>query len=245
MQTPCLEQIKKGLNSPLNICLLKTVTSTMDYIKSNGDIFAVIANSQTNGRGTKNRNFISSEGGIYLSAVIKPNISTDKLPLVTPYFATVIGNALKEFNIPYSYKWVNDVFVSNKKLAGILTETSISNGKVDKIIVGIGLNVNQKTFPNDLTNIATSLALEGFSVDINRLIALLLNGIANFNSAFSTLDFLSEYKANSLVINKKVSVTFGNNVTLGTVIDIGGLGELLIKTDTGVVKVHGGDLTLL
>lgn len=245
MKTANLKDIKNGLIKPLNIVLLEEVSSTMDYVKTHSDLFAVISKTQTQGRGTKGRQFYSIEGGIYLSAQINCNVKADRLSLITPYFATVVGSALKEFNIPYSYKWVNDVFVGGKKACGILTETSISNSTLNKIVVGIGLNVNQKSFPEGLSSIATSLALEGYDVDINRLIASLLNKISSFAEDFLSYDFLCEYKENSLVLGRRVSVLSGEDKICGVAEKIGDLGELIIKTQDGYKSVFVGDLTLL
>ena len=118
-----------------------------EYRAENNKLFAVIAKSQTQGKGTKNRRFISSEGGIYLSATLNVNLKSSSLSLITPYFATAVGKALKEYGIPYEYKWVNDVYLNGKKLCGILTETSFTGSSLTKIVVGIGLNVYQTSFP--------------------------------------------------------------------------------------------------
>lgn len=245
MQNISLSAIKKGLNKPLNLIVLDNVSSTMDYIKQEEGVFAVISKTQTCGRGTKGRDFCSEEGGIYLSAKLNVKIPVSNLSLITPYFATVVGGVLKSQNVPYSYKWVNDVFVNGKKLCGILTETVLQGEFVTKIIVGIGLNVNQKSFPISLSSHATSLLLEGFNIDINCLISSLLNKIANVESAFKTLDFISEYQTNSFVVGKAVALKQGENIIKGTALKIGDRGELIIKTETGKQSAFVGDLTLL
>ncbi|MEW6557139.1 MAG: biotin--[acetyl-CoA-carboxylase] ligase [Elusimicrobiota bacterium] len=146
------------------------INSTQDYAKKiakespSGTV--VVAEEQTKGRGQFGRTWSSQKGGLYFSIILKPKISPDKIPLLTLKMAWAIIDSLKKI-VGKKYKfWVkppNDVMVtpksevrSHKKIAGILTESSITRNKIDWVIIGVGVNINNE-IPKNLKDIAISL----------------------------------------------------------------------------------------
>jgi BirA family biotin operon repressor/biotin-[acetyl-CoA-carboxylase] ligase len=121
----------------------------------------VTAEQQTQGRGRLGRTWHSPEGsGIYLSIILRPRFTPDKAPGLSLMTALALADTLSS-RCPgeVRIKWPNDVLLSGRKVAGILTELSAERGKINHVLVGVGVNVNQKAddFPDELRSIATSL----------------------------------------------------------------------------------------
>ena len=149
------------------------INSTQDYAKKiagkspAGTI--VLAEKQTSGRGQFERTWSSSKGGLYFSVILKPEIDIKshpaQIPALTIKMADAIIDALKIKNPKIFIKPPNDIMVRtrdegrrtrDKKIAGILTESSVTCDKIDWIVIGVGVNINNK-IPKGLKNIAVSL----------------------------------------------------------------------------------------
>lgn len=166
-----LKQWKKSSKTKFlgkRIIFFSDIGSTNTYLKENMQLqhgTIVIAQTQNQGKGQKNRTWISNPGGLYMS--IKLDIKPNKYfqPFwVTGTIAIGLCHALKEFNLEPTIKWPNDVLIDGKKVAGILTESILSNEKIT-IIIGLGCNINNSLdvifnlFPNLKTKIS-SLQIE-------------------------------------------------------------------------------------
>jgi len=121
----------------------------------------VTAEQQTQGRGRLGRTWHSPErAGIYLSIILRPNFTPDKAPGLSLMTALALADTLSRY-CPgeVCIKWPNDLLISGRKVAGILTELSAERGKINHVVVGVGINVNQRAddFPDELRAIATSL----------------------------------------------------------------------------------------
>ncbi|WP_407268676.1 biotin--[acetyl-CoA-carboxylase] ligase [Radiobacillus sp. PE A8.2] len=121
----------------------------------------VIADEQTKGKGRLERIWHSAANdGIWMSIILRPELQPNQAPQITLMAATVLADVIaKVTGIEPSIKWPNDLFVKGKKLAGILTEMQGEQDKVNYVILGIGMNVNQSKFPEAIASIATSLKL--------------------------------------------------------------------------------------
>lgn len=129
-------------------------------IEPNGTM--ILANYQTNGMGTHDRTWYSPKGeNITFTLMLYPNCKIEKLEGLTIQIAKCIKECLKEcYDIDVEIKEPNDIMLHGKKLAGILTQTSTIDREVQYLLIGIGLNVNQEDFPEELIDIATSLKKE-------------------------------------------------------------------------------------
>lgn len=139
----------------------KSLSSTQDKAKefSGKGLFnaVIIADKQTKGRGRFKREWHSGKGGLWMSILLKPE-NTQNLQYLTFIAAISVAKSIKKIaKLNASIKWPNDVHYQGKKLCGILTEGIF--GKENFVVAGIGLNVNQKNFPNDIQDIATSLRI--------------------------------------------------------------------------------------
>src|SRR2546421_206641 len=140
----------------------------------------IIAREQTRGRGRAGRAWVSpADAGLYFSIVLRPTrLAARSWPLITLMSALAVRDALIEaFEIETDIKWPNDIIADERKLCGILAETvETETGRA--VIVGIGINLNDRAFPPELKDIATSVAtLIGRSVDAERLLPSLIRAI--------------------------------------------------------------------
>lgn len=124
----------------------------------------VIADHQTGGKGRRGRSFASPSGeGIYMSYLFKPESGFDKISDLTSWTAVAVSDAIRNaYGLDSQIKWVNDLLMNRKKICGILTEVTVEgeSGFIDTCIIGIGVNVNEASFPSDLSEIATSISIE-------------------------------------------------------------------------------------
>ena len=152
------------------LCCFSQVSSTNTYAKGIAltgapDGTVVIANSQTAGRGRRDRSFLSPpDRGIYLSVLLRPDLPPERLTPVTAMAGVAVCDAVERVcGVRPGLKWPNDPVLENKKLCGILTEMSVEaeSGHVQYLVLGIGLNVLQGPgdFPPELEEIATSLSI--------------------------------------------------------------------------------------
>lgn len=220
----CLTQgeILPWLQAPLlgqHLEVLQTVDSTNNYLKIRGthapNGATVIANEQTGGRGRRGRTFLSpKDTGIYVSTLVRPNVSPEQALNFTAYVAVAICEGIeKATGLQPGIKWTNDIVLGQKKVCGILTEMSIESesGVLQYIITGIGVNVNQQPsdFPEEIQNIAGSLAMAaGHPIRRGRLAAELVNALDRMYAAWisGSGDYLERYRRACLTIGKEVKL---------------------------------------
>lgn len=130
----------------------------------------VIADIQTNGKGTHGRKWHTDEvNNIAFSFFRQINCEIDKLDGLTTEMAQIILDIFKEiYQIKLQIKLPNDIFYNGKKVGGILSETKVSGNIVKYIVVGIGINTCQTEFDTEIKNIATSIKNE-FGIDVDRM----------------------------------------------------------------------------
>lgn len=207
----------------------------------------VLAESQTKGRGRLGRNWFSPKyKGIYLSLILRPAIAPAISPVLTLLAAVSICEAVKKMlNLDVQIKWPNDVFINNKKFTGILTEMNAEIDKINFVVIGIGLNVN-----NDKKSlIAQSASLkESCGRMINR-IALLQELLRRIENNYFLLEnkgagpIIDKWRSFSLTLGKRVKVYCQNKHIEGCAVDIDNDGSLLIRKDSGLIqKVSSGDV---
>ncbi len=210
----------------------------------------VIAEAQTGGRGRKGRTWFSPPGeGVYLSVILRPAISPVEAPKITLIAGIAAAEAvLAEVpGLDVHIKWPNDLLVGRKKAAGILTEISSDMDEVGFAVSGMGLNVNTRSFPRDVRDIATSLALEtGRTLDRASLVRNCLERYEHWYGVFlhDGADLILErWKALSRTLGSRVSVDGAGGRITGIARDIGPDGGLLVEDDQGALhSVFSGDV---
>jgi len=156
------------------------VTSTNDVAKKYAKLgewgLCILAEEQTEGRGTHGRRWVTYRGNsIALSIILHPDWIKN-VEVVSILISRIIVETLEKFNVFADIKFPNDVYLNGKKIAGVLTETFYYLGKLQCVVLGIGINLNQEEFDDTLKNIATSVKLEtGIYLKREEFLALLLN----------------------------------------------------------------------
>ncbi|NLJ64056.1 MAG: biotin--[acetyl-CoA-carboxylase] ligase [Christensenellaceae bacterium] len=196
----------------------------------------IVADSQTVGRGRLGRSFYSPEGGLYMSIVLdmNPQFAGE----ITTLCAVAVCIAAKKLlNIELKIKWVNDCLYENKKVCGILCEGLPQMGKC---VAGIGININREEFPSDISEKAGSII-----VDENKreeLCAYIANYVVN--EIHNIPKHMAEYKKRLITLNKKVYFTFEGKNIEGIAIDIDDTGALIVNTESGIIKLISGEVSV-
>lgn len=197
------------------------------------------AEEQTAGQGRYGRAWHSEPGsGLYLSIVLRHRFAPSTLPLVTLALGLATSEAiLKATDLACDLRWPNDVLIQSRKCAGILTQLEGS-----AIIAGIGINVNHSAFPQDLTDIATSLRLATNRIQPReRLLAELAASVDRFCTMLEKeggepiLAMFSQ--ASSFVFGRRVSVDQGHALLEGTTAGLNSSGFLILQHDDGTKNV--------
>ncbi len=201
----------------------------------------VIVESQTAGRGRMGRRFLSSsKNGLYMSIILRPQISADKCVNITAAAAVAVAQAIeKTSNVKTGIKWVNDIYVGDKKCAGILTEASIDfeSGGVQYAVVGIGVNLcpPKGGFDKEIEEIACGVyeneCPKGYKA---RLCGEIINNLFDQFERLEKRSYMAEYKAKSIIIGKSVDVYVGDSVVYGVVTDIDENANLIVTDKQGL-----------
>lgn len=204
-----------------------------------------LAPKQEMAKGRMNRPFFTSEnGGIYMSLHLKPNVHYSDLEPFTMMAASSITKAISRLTgIDTQIKWVNDIYLGQKKIAGIITEaiTSVETGLITDVIIGIGLNFFIKDFPDDLNSKAGSLFSIQPTVTRNQLII----EIWKLFTEIPVKDHIKVYKDKSLVLNRQVTFMENDTLISGKAIAITDEGHLVIRLESGQEKIlRSGEISL-
>jgi len=212
---------------------------------------AILADSQTQGKGRMGRTWYSQkEMGIYLSLLLKPRLSPDRVHQLTLVASLAVADAINAFSTtPVTLKWPNDVFINGKKISGVLSE-NITSGDRSGVVIGIGINVNHSRFPAPLDSFATSLFIEkGETTNRKLLIATLLKNFdreyqAYFDQGMARV--AERWVENSEMFGRKIQITKGQESFGGTALHLDISGRLVVLTETGQeVSLDSGEVTLL
>lgn len=208
----------------------------------------VISEMQTSGRGRRGRGWYSPKGGIYVSFILKPNVSPEKasqLTLVSSLALVETLNAMDN-NLNANIKWPNDVLISGKKISGILTELSSDMEKINYIVVGIGINLNteKEILPENGTSLKIEIKEE---VSIKLFLKSFLEYYDSIYQEYLNGDIdqiIERWKNNSDTLGKKVKIIGINETYEGLAKDIDENGALILKTKEKEIKVYSGDVSL-
>ena len=206
----------------------------------------VLCARQTAGRGRRGRSWLSQEGALCMSLIVRPAFPMALAPRYVLALAVGVCRALQAFGAQAGVKWPNDVLVSGKKLSGILCEADVSGF----VAAGIGVNVNQRAFPEELADTATSLACElGEECDINAVAAMILNECEPLLEACASeagyAALLAGYEALSLTLGRSVRVLAPDGAFCGRAVELDALRMLEVLDDGGKTSaVSAGDVSI-
>lgn len=208
----------------------------------------VIADAQTAGRGRLGRSFMSNHAsGIYMSILLKPTFSLEYAKKLTCLAAAATSLAIDQMaGTKTTIKWVNDIYLNSKKICGILTEgsTSIEQGSLEYVIIGIGINMYHQEFSEDIRRIATTIEDETNQIiSRNELIIAIINQIDAYLKNIDDHTYMHEYIKKSFVIGKKVELYQNNQVYVAKVLNITEEGELQVLINNDVKTISSGEIT--
>jgi BirA family transcriptional regulator, biotin operon repressor / biotin---[acetyl-CoA-carboxylase] ligase len=217
--------------------------------------FAVLSNTQKEGRGRMGRSWHSPKGGnLYLSIGFRPDVDLIKLRSFTLWQGLKIAMLLRSLTgiEGISVKWPNDLVYKKKKIGGMLTEASIDCERVRSLIFGIGLNVNcpQSRFPASLAKIATSLeSVTGQSFRIHEIAAKIvkttLDAYKDCMAGGIETTLMEEWNDWDALAEQKVQVSMGKEKIIGKAMGIDLSGGLRLKLRNGRIRtVQAGEVTL-
>ncbi len=242
--------IKQHLKNPhLDISVFSSVTSTNTILKEMAEQGAkegtvIIAEEQTAGRGRTGKQFYSPKGtGIYISILLRPDIPAEESLFLTTSVAVATARAIEDVSDKRALiKWVNDIYLEDKKTCGILTEGAfnVETGKLDYAIVGIGINVciPDGGFPDNIKDIATAI-FDKQTDSINKrsiLIANLLDYFMEYYKDFKSKSYVKEYIERSMIIGKTITVIEGSKTSVAKAIDIDKNCRLKVQFEDGTTK---------
>jgi BirA family biotin operon repressor/biotin-[acetyl-CoA-carboxylase] ligase len=253
-----LARLRKTKIIGRDIKVFEQTTSTNDIMEKLArdgvkEGVVVFAESQTRGRGRLGRKWISPERkGLWFSILLRPALRPQETTQLTVASATALRRAIEsETGLKPEIKWPNDILISGKKVAGILTELSAEVDRVKHIILGIGIDVNLDAdeFPADLKKIATSLKIEAGEIISRAELAVAILRELDFDYArigggkFSAV--ADEWESGCATIGKNVTVHIGDRKIRGRAESLDDDGALLVRTEHGhLERVIGGDVTV-
>ena len=225
-----------------------------------------IADKQTAGVGRRGRSWESPEGeNIYMSLLFKPEIEPAKAPMLTLVMAVAVAEGIRKaikligerfgddensVEKTLQIKWPNDIIFNKKKVCGILTEMALNGSAIKYVVIGVGINVNQKTFSEELKDKATSLALE-FSQEFDRkmIISSVLEEFYKYYDGFlraGDLSYLQE-TYNQMLVNRdqKVMIHEPGNEYEAKAMGINEQGELVVELIDGTKQnIYAGEVSV-
>lgn len=232
----------------------KEISSTNQYLKKKGieenlsHGSFVAAEAQTEGKGRRGRTFYSPAGsGLYLSVLMRPKRTAQEGLTLTAAAAVAVCRAVEEVcGVSLGIKWVNDLYLGERKVCGILTEavTDFETGDIELVVVGIGLNLRMPAggFPGELSEVAGAILGDDVYVDRNLLTA----GIINYLLEEAEKEGIPEaYISRNIVPGRRVRVAYGTRVRSVEAEKILPDGRLLVKNEQGEEEILPcGDVSL-
>ena len=213
----------------------------------------VTSEIQTKGRGRLSRSWHSPpETGIYSSIILRPRFASDQAPGLSIMTALALADTIETYCPDQTkIKWPNDVLISGRKVAGILTELAAEGRHIEHVVIGVGINVNHRAedFPEELISMATS---------VRRVTRRKQSRVELFQKFLVRLEKeYDSYKKRGLqtsrtrlrwyssLIGRRIKLAMGRRIIEGTALDIGADGSLILETEQGEVSLSSGEVTVV
>lgn len=252
-------EILKSLHTDFigkNIIFFDSIDSTNTYAKNlayegakEGTV--IISNTQINGKGRLEKQWISEkDSGIYMSIILRPNIELINCNQITLITSIALCRVLKSLNLETYIKWPNDIILNNKKISGILIELSAEIEKVNYIIVGVGINVNNKSIDENIKDKATSIFLE--TKNIFSRVQIIQSFLFEFEKMYTQYiknsnfnEFLDEYKELCINLGKEVKIFSKDKEDFGKIVGITEYGQLIfLNNKNEEIKIISGEVSV-
>ncbi len=228
---------------------LNSVDSTNEEAKRRFDMpegSLFIAETQQSGKGRLGRAWRSPRnGGIWMSLLLKPDISFSELPQITLAAGIAVCRAIGS---GARIKWPNDIVIGSRKVCGILTEMAAEPDRINYVVCGIGINANIEQFPEELSQKATSIYNEtGAKQDRDALTARVMNEFERVYEVFKSEGFgalSDEYSSECVTLGRRVQVIYRNKSVTGNAVMVDENGALIVETEDGRIAVTSGEVSV-
>ena len=216
--------------------------------RGDGTVFA--ADRQTAGRGRSGKKWLSADsGGLFMSILLKPDLPPDSLSTMTLVVGLAVTKALRKLTgEEICIKWPNDIVLNKKKLCGILCEMSAEVGMLNYVVCGIGVNVGNEKFPEEIDKVACSVKSEtGKTLLRSAVCAEILNTFEKVYKQFLTdgiAPLISEYKKYCITLGRDVTVIKRGETYRAYAMDVNDSGELVVSTTDGTETLYSGEVSV-
>lgn len=245
LSTQGIEKYLQDCPEKLTIEVYEQVSSTNTMVRERAVVGAqeglvIIASEQVAGRGRRGRSFYSpNNSGIYLSMLLRPrNMDLAQAASITTIAAVAAVEAIREIaNQNAGIKWVNDIFINDRKVSGILTEAAmdLESTGLDYVVLGIGLNAYEPEggFPEEIRDIAGAIFDRATNDGKNALSAAFIKNFMKYYKADNPKDYVDKYKEYSIVLGKNVNVINKDGSCRAKVLDIDSECHLIVEYENG------------
>lgn len=224
-----------------------------------------VADEQTAGKGRRGRSWLSeSRENLYFTLLLRPKLAPEKVTMLTLVMAYAVAVAVEKVTgLQTSIKWPNDIVVNDKKVCGILSEMKLDKQRCAYCVVGVGMNIGQTQFPEELQDKATSLQAELLNAKsvytvseelsaapdkqtiLQEILVAFEKAYEAFLEAETLLPLLETYNAHLVNKNRRVKVLEPSGAYEGTALGVTATGELLVeKSDGTVQRVYAGEVSV-
>ena len=229
------EKIKEqtGINK---VVFKKEVTSTNDEILNEKNDTLMIAFFQSKGKGRYGRKFFSPENGLYFSYLVNEEMTFQQSQFITPIMGVAVSYAIdKVFDVNTSIKWVNDILLEKKKICGILTECKVEKNICHDIVVGVGINVYQTDFPEDIKDTAGFIEEKD---DTDKREDLVIKIMQNFKRFWSgdRDNLIEKYRNKATFIGNEIKVHKNGDYVKAVAMNINDYFILKVKYNDGTIE---------
>jgi len=239
-----------------NFVYAEEVTSTNVVVLKQRNIYKqhgslLLAENQTNGKGRKNRPWYSAKDmNLTFSVLVSdPKYLRKKVNLLNFVASLAVVLSIENFfQLRTELKWPNDVIIRGKKVAGVLLESITHGSRIERLVIGIGLNVNQTVFQGKFTLDPTSLKKElGLNVEREKILAEILNNLEELmeTSLSDSNEVMNEWRERCRMIGGRITVSDDENVKSGIFEDIDDMGFLVLRSNDKVETIHFGDVSII
>ena len=246
-----LDFLNDELKNKIKVEVLEKATSTNTLVREKANEseegLVIVAGEQSAGRGRMGRSFFSpGDSGVYMSLLLKPEDAVQ----ITTAAAVSVCKALESLAVYNSkIKWVNDIFIGNRKICGILTESSFNSqsGTLDFAVLGVGINIyeSQEGFPDEIKDIAGAVFSERKENLRNKFISEFLNVFFEYYYNISSKKHLKEYKERSFVLGKEITIIQSENIRNGKAVDIDDNCNLMVELPDGKTEnLYSGEISV-
>ncbi len=252
----CAEQARFAVNTE-NLIFKEETASTNEDAKALSEAGAkeftvVLAKKQTGGKGRLSRTFYSPEGGLYFSVILRPELKADACLKITTAAAVSMAKAIEKVTARKTkIKWVNDIYISGKKVTGILTEGAFDaeNGLLKYAVLGIGVNVAlpKGGFPEEILDKAGALYDTSTPPSL-AYFALINEFLSEFKAYYGDIEsmpHISEYRSRNFLDGKTVTYQKVGKTHTARVVGIGESAELEVEENNKRIMLSSGEVNLI